>query len=181
LLYAGTTSLESFKYSILNDTVKKLKPRSQSAGNILENRTSETLRNGIVVENLKLISNHIPKTPINDKEFGEYLAGLIDGNGHFSSVQQLILVFSLPDAFLSYKIKSRLGYGNVKKIKNKNAYVLIVSNKKGILDILNLINGKLRTISKYNQVFNNILNHKRYLDVKNFNFTLNKTNNFNNY
>jgi hypothetical protein len=30
LLYAGKTSLTSFKYSILNDTVKKLKPWSQS-------------------------------------------------------------------------------------------------------------------------------------------------------
>ena len=34
LLYAGTTSLQSFKYSIENDIVKKLNQRSKSAGNI---------------------------------------------------------------------------------------------------------------------------------------------------
>jgi hypothetical protein len=55
LLYAGTTSLHSFKYSIKHDIVKKLKQRSKSAGNILFfvtktiNVTSETLRNGTVV------------------------------------------------------------------------------------------------------------------------------------
>lgn len=34
MLFAGTTSILSFKYFILNDIVKKLKQRSVSAGNI---------------------------------------------------------------------------------------------------------------------------------------------------
>ena len=42
LLYAGTTSILSFKYLILNDKVKKLKRGSISAGNNLIG-TSETL------------------------------------------------------------------------------------------------------------------------------------------
>jgi hypothetical protein len=126
LLYAGTSSFVkrySFKYSILNDIVKKLKQRRKSAGNIFINGTSETLRNGIVVnsENVKGISNHVPKhlKPINSEQLGYYLAGLIDGDGHFSKAQQLVIVFSFPDAFLAYYLKKELGYGTVKKIKIK--------------------------------------------------------------
>ena len=95
MLYAGTTPLFSFKHSILNDTVKELKQWRQSAGNILfvENNigTSETLRN----ETVKLISEHVPKhlKPVNVENFGHYLAGLIEGVGHFSNQQQLVIVF----------------------------------------------------------------------------------------
>lgn len=133
LLYAGTTLLKSFKYSIKLDTVKKLKQTSKSAGNIINitDGTSETLRNGIVVnsEHVKNISIHVAKhlKPLNNEELGHYLAGLIDGDGHFSKIQQLIIAFSSSDASLAYYIRDKLGYGTVKKVKNKNAYLLIVS------------------------------------------------------
>ena len=188
MLYAGITSLLCFKYSILNDIVKILKQRSKSAGNIIKfkNGTSETLRNEIIVqsENVKYISDHRPKHSklINDNQLGHYLAGLIDGDGHFSSAQQLVIVFSSPDAFLAYYLRERLGFGNVRKIKNRNAYLLIVSNKEGIIKIITLINGKLRTKNKYNQVIKNILNNEKYIEIKNFvNFNLNLTNDFDNH
>ena len=183
LLYAGTT-FYFFKYSIFIDIVKKLK-LSKSAGNIKNiDRTSETLRNGIVInsENVKIISNYVPKhsKPINNEQLGHYLAGLIDGDGHFSKAQKLIIVFNFPDAFLAYFLKEKLGYGNVKKVKNKNVYLLIVSKRLGMLKVLNLINGKLRTEHILNQVKNNILNHNNYKNTK-INFTLNLSNDFNNY
>ena len=200
LLYAGTTLLSRFKYSInglilnrLNDIVKKLNQRSKSAGNILlfnksiSNGTSETLRNEIVVnsEHVKSISKHVPKhlKPLNDEQLGHYLAGLIDGDGHFSNIPQLVIAFSLPDAFLAYYLKEKLVNANVRKVKNKNAYLLIVSSKKGILKVLNLINGKLRLEDRFNQVINNIINNDKYKDIKHeaFNFTLNSSNNFNNH
>ena len=184
LLYAGTTLLNSSKYSINNDIVKKLEQKSKSAGNIL-NRTSETLRDGIVVnsENLKNISDHVAKhsKPISDHQLGHYLAGLIDGDGHFSSAQQLIIVFNSNDGFLAYYIKDKLGFGQVKKVKNKNAYLFIVSNKQGLLRIINLINNKLRTEHIFNQLINNILKNKNYIEIKNIPFSLNLTDNFNNY
>lgn len=190
LLYAGTTLLQSFKYSIEHDIVKKLKQKSKSAGNIslfrsnTRNGTSETLRNGVVVnsEHVKHISEHVPKhlKPLNNEQLGHYLAGLIDGDGHFSKAQQLVIVFSFPDAFLAYYLKEKLGNCNVRKVKDKNAYLLIVSKKKGILNVLNLINGKLRSENRFNQVINNILNHDRYKDIS-INFTLNLTDNFNNH
>lgn len=137
MLFAGTTSLVSFNYSILNDKVKKLKQWSLSAGNPLQSRggTSETLRNGIVsnTENVKAISVHNSKhlKPMSDNQFGHYLAGLIDGDGHFSSQQQLVIVFSSSDVSLAYYIKERLGYGHVKKVKDKNAYLLIIAPAPG--------------------------------------------------
>ena len=186
LPYAGTASPYSDKYSILNDTVKKLKQRSKSAGNILTitNGTSETLRNGVVVnsENVGRVSDHVPKhlKPLNNKQLGYYLAGLIDGDGHFSKAQQLVIVFSSPDAFLAYYLKEKLGYGNVKKVKDKNAYLLIIANKKGMLQVINLINGKLRTKHRFDQVVNNVLNHNKYTD-QNIHFTLDSSKNLDNH
>ena len=60
------------------------------------------------------------------------MAGLIDVDGHFSSKQQLVIVFHSLDASLAYYIKERLGFGSVKKVKNKNAFLLIVAARKGI-------------------------------------------------
>jgi hypothetical protein len=188
LQYAGTISLTSFKYSILIDTVKKLKQRNLSAGKPFSSSskgsTSETLRNEIVskTENIKTISVHNSKhlRPLSDNQFGFYLAGLIDGDGHFSSKQQLIIVFSSSDVSLAYYIKERLGYGNIRRIKDKNAYLLIISNKDGLLKVINLINRKLRTLNKYNQVINNILNHSLY-NKENIVFKMNLNNDFNNH
>lgn len=199
MLYAGTASLYSSKYSILNDIVKKLELRSKSAGNNLKlekkpfvrlntqlfnNGTSETLRNGVVVnsENVKYISNHLPKhlKPLNNEQLGYYLAGLIDGDGHFSKAQQLVIVFSYSDVFLAYFLKSKLGFGNVRKVKDKNAYLLIISKKEGILYVINLINGKLRTEHRFNQVLNNILSNNKYIN-HNIEFTMDLSNDFYNH
>lgn len=200
MLFAGTTSLFSFKYSIFIETVKKLKQRSLSAGNPLVDKggTSETLRNEIVsiatinpegerlhkTENIKTISIHISKhlRPLSDNQFGHYLAGLIDGDGHFSKNQQLIIVFSSSDVSLAYYIKKRLGYGQVRKVKNKNAYLFVISKKEGLIKVINLINWKLRTLNKYNQVINNILNHSLYSNFKeNIEFNINSNNDLYNH
>ena len=178
LLYAGTTSILNFKYSILNDIVKKLKRWSKSAGNsyiclfyvifINKTGTSETLRNetAINTERIKLISVHVPThlKPANDTEFGHYLAGLIDSDGHFSSKQQLVIVFNSLDASLAYYVKERIGYGTIRKVKDKNAILLIISVRKGLEKVINLINGKIRTENKLNQITKNILNHVNYTE-----------------
>jgi len=172
LLYAGTTSLFSFKYFILNDIVKKLKRGSISAGNtfFIESKSSETSKNGVIenTENVKFISIHVPthKKPLNDDEFGHYLAGLIDGDGHFSNKQQLVIAFHSLDVSLAYYIKKRLGYGNVKKVKNKNVFFLIIASKDGLKKVIELINGKIRTENKYNQINKNILDYNNSLDFK---------------
>jgi hypothetical protein len=177
LLFAGITAL-SFKYShqviylikksIMKVIVKKLKQSSQSAGNFIrmninnfDESTSETLRNKSVI---KKISLHVPThlKPVNDIEFGHYLAGLIDGDGHFSNIPQLVIAFNEVDAFLAYYIKNRIGYGNVYKVKNKQAVILVVSKHAGIIKIINLINGKIRSQNKLDQIKKNILSNPKF-------------------
>ena len=187
LLYAGTTSFCSLKYSIFNYIVKILSTRSKSAGNYLYKiSSSETLRNEITIcnETVKKISIHTPKhlKPINDDKIGHYLAGLIDGDGHFSSKQQLVIAFNYSDIKLAYYIKKKIGYGNVSKVKNKNAVLFIVANEKGLQKVINLINGKFRTYSKYDQLTNNIMNNKKFTEFnKTTSLNLNISNDLDNY
>ena len=124
--------------------VTKLKYISKSAGNFifickinltknlfyLNKSSSETLRNkSMTTERLQMISIHVPKhlKPDNDTDFGYYLAGLIDGDGHFSKALQLVIVFNELDASLAFYIKEKLGYGNIHKVKNKKAIILVIS------------------------------------------------------
>ena len=163
LLYAEISSLHSNGYYIYNYIVIKPEQWRQSAGNCLYFKlgTSETLRNGTVInsEHIKKISVHVSKhiKPLNDEQLGHYLAGLIDGDGHFSKIKQLVIVFSISDEFLAYYLKARLGYGSVTRVKGNNACTLVISKKDGILHVLNLINGKLRAKHRFDQVINNIL------------------------
>lgn len=204
LLYAGTTSNYSFKYSLtvlsyktLISIVKKLKQWSKSAGNnilysiiytlltIYNVGTSETLRNETILktETVKSISIHVPShlKPINDSQLGHYLAGLIDGDGHFSSKQQLVIAFNSSDSSLAYYLKKQIGYGSVHKVKNKNAVLLVVTAIKGMEKVLSLINGKLRTNDKLYQIKHNITSHIKFKNFSNIiNITLNSSNDLNN-
>ena len=146
--------------------------------------------NEAITENVKTISIHNSKhlRPLSDNQFGHYLAGLIDGGGHFSSVasgpQQLVILISSSDISLAYYLKKRIGYGQIRKVKNKNAYLFIISNKDGLIKVINLINCKLRNLNKYNQVINNILlasgPHQLYNNFK-IEFNLNSSNDFYNH
>jgi len=204
LLFSGTTLL-SFKYSLLNDKVKKLKRLSIPEGNnfinlykmyinyekLYKNKigTSETLCNeteelGDIYSKIKLISVHVPThlKPANDYQFGHYLAGLIDGDGHFSKQQQLVIVFNSLDVSLAYYIKKQIGFGNIRKVKNKKAFLLIIGSKKGLEKVINLINGKIRTKNKLDQICNNILKHKHFVELKNkIKFKLNLDKDLKNY
>lgn len=185
LLFAGIT-ICSFKYSkIWNHTVKILKTMSQSAGNNKFD-TSETIRNKTATktEKTKYISIHVPThlKPINDTQFGHYLAGLIDGDGHFSSKQQLVIVYNLLDIQLAYFIKKQLGFGNIRKVKNKNAVLLIISSTKGLEKVIHLVNGKLRSFSKMDQINKNIFSDKKYAKLsETIKISLNLDNNLDNH
>ena len=188
MLYAGTTSIYSFKYSpsalyikVATSKVKKLKQWSISAGNNYFNSisntllithnigTSETLRSETIVntETVKNISIHVPthKKPVNDIQLGHYLAGLIDGDGHFSSKQQLVIAFNSLDTSLAYYLKKEIGYGSVHKVKNKNSVILVIAAIKGIEKVINLVNGKLRSNNKLNQISTNILSHIKFRNL----------------
>ena len=188
-LCAGITSL-SFKYSnclITKVIVTKLKQRSQSAGNFAyfsNESTSETLRDKSVLPNTgKKVSVHVPihSKPLSDNDFGHYLAGLIDGDGHFSKIPQLVIVFNKLDASLAYFIKGRIGYGNIYKVKNKEAIILVVSKSEGIRRVIELINGKIRSDNKLNQINNNILSNPRFKDLPSGTISMNMDSNLHNH
>uniref|UniRef100_UPI002A8099EF LAGLIDADG endonuclease n=1 Tax=Pappia fissilis TaxID=1040649 RepID=UPI002A8099EF len=178
-LYAETTYLPlgvSFKYSHLIHCIRKvivtkLKQRSKSAGNFAyfsNESTSETLRDKSILSNTdKKVSVHVPihSKPLSDNDFGHYLAGLIDGDGHFSNTPQLVIVFNQLDASLAYNIKGRIGYGNIYKVKNKEAVILVVSKSEGLKRVIELINGKIRSDNKLNQINKNILSNPRFINL----------------
>ena len=189
LLYAGISSSIVLNTPSFLDIVKKLIQRSQSAGNThnaVKCGTPETLRSKVVVsdENIKLISKHVPRhlKPLNDEQFGHYLAGLIDGDGHFSKQLQLIIFFDHMSAALAYYLKKRIGYGSVKKVKNKNAYILVIASFKGIEKVIHFINNKIRNNNKLDQINNNILTHKSFIHLKDtIHFNLNNSADFKNH
>lgn len=91
------------------------------------------------------------------KEFGQYLAGLIEGDGtiivpttersakgkiNYPSIQ---IVFNLKDLPLALIIQKELSNGSLARKKGVNAYVLTINNHEGWLLIVSLINGKMRT------------------------------------
>lgn len=101
---------------------------------------------------VKKLSIHRPSKKDYKKEmFGHYLAGLIDGDGHISSMGHIVIAFNLRDIKTAKKIRSTLKYGKVRKVKNKNACNLIISNKNGIIYIASLIKNKLRHPTKIHQ------------------------------
>lgn len=187
MLFAGITSIylyNSLKYSsLIKSIVTKFKLGSQSAGNFItyfNKSTSETLRNNYEISNISIhVPNHLK--PITDNEFGNYLAGLIDGEGHFSKTPQLVIAFNELDASLAYYIKGQIGYGNVYKVKNHptKAVLLVIASQAGIVKVLTLIKGKIRSQNKIDQINNNILSHSFF---KLFTpFSLNNNDNLNNH
>ena len=116
--------------------------QGQSAGNnISVIKTSETTHKSIESiskqslnsENIKLISEYIPthKKPLTDEEFGHYLAGLIDSDGHIG-IHKIVITFNILDISLAYYIKGRIGYGRITKVKNKNAVMLYLSTREAV-------------------------------------------------
>jgi hypothetical protein len=62
------------------------------------------------------------------------------------------ITFHIKDAPLAKKLLSMLEYGHVAFRPKNNACILTVSDVKGLVKIINLINGELRTPS-INQVY----------------------------
>jgi hypothetical protein len=86
------------------------------------------------------------------------------------------------DVSLAYYLKERLGFGNVRKVKDKNAFVLIIAARKGLEKVIHLINGKIRTVNKFNQITKNILNNDKFTEFKKtIKLELNVDNDFRNH
>ena len=91
------------------------------------------------------------------EDFSHYLAGLIEGEGtiyvpkdkysvkgrkNYPSIQ---ISFNQKDIPLAMSIVKQLGSGSVAKIKGKNAVTLTVNSLEGVLQLVEILNGKMRT------------------------------------
>lgn len=117
----------------------------------------------------------------NKHKFISYLTGLIEGDGtiivpktersskgrlNYPSIQ---IVFHLKDLPLALLIQKNLGYGSLIRKKGLNAYILCINDQKGILNLVNLLNGYMKT-PKINSLYNLI----DWLNNKNPNLNLSK-------
>lgn len=169
---------------------------SQSAGNsidlnhlrILREYTPEIIccnslflnSNNRVIDQINNASFNIT-LPNNSKKFTSYFTGLIEGDGsiivpkterspkgklNYPSIQ---IVYHLKDLPLALLIQKNLGSGSLIRKKGSNGYVLHINDKKGISDLVNLLNGNMRT-PKINALYNLI----DWLNIKNPNLNLTK-------
>jgi LAGLIDADG DNA endonuclease family protein len=74
---------------------------------------------------------HVPKTERSDK-----------GNLNYPSIQ---IVFHLKDLPLALLIQKEIGHGSISRRKGVNAYIYTVNNLKGLLLLIKLMNGNMRT------------------------------------
>ena len=158
LLYAGNSIINSPLIFIMLGIIclwfLNIKNNRQSAGNFtISTNASAVAKNTYNSDQIfPLISEHVPnRADLTDEQFGHFLAGLIEGDGWFG-YRNLHIVFSLDDVSLAYIIKTRIGYGNVYPIKGKKAVRYICRHEKGLQRVLLLINGKLVSQSKYDQL-----------------------------
>ncbi len=117
------------------------------------------------------ISIHRPNTKRHNKDsdFSFFLAGIVDGNGHFNAIPQLVICFAKKDAIVPYFIKKKIGFGIVKKEKDKAAILFILSKAKGLEKACNLLHNKLQDATKILQ-YNTRL--KGFLQTKKVFFAL---------
>nr|YP_009526660.1 hypothetical protein [Cladonia leporina]AXY66337.1 hypothetical protein [Cladonia leporina] len=91
----------------------------------------------------------------NDDSWNEWLAGLIDGDGSLivskSGYPSCEITMSLQDEHALAIIKQKLG-GSIKVRSGAKALRYRLHNKKGMLELINRINGKVRHTSRVKQL-----------------------------
>lgn len=85
-----------------------------------------------------------------NNQLGYYLAGLIEGDGSIiilnNKCLSIQISFAKKDFLLAMIISKNLNSGSISKKKNVNSYDLIINDYSGLLNLINLINGKFRTL-----------------------------------
>ncbi len=107
------------------------------------------------------VSIHKPNTtkPNSIDSFGFFLAGLIDSLGHFSEIPQLVVEFHENLIHVPYYFKKKLGYGIVRKVKNKKAVNFIMAHSLGLEKVCALVHNKLQhkeTLIQYNTLLRSL-------------------------
>lgn len=106
------------------------------------------------------ISKHPPqhaRTSLTTEMFAQYLAGLIDADGHFSTIAHCVITFHGTDRSLAFFIKKNIGYGQVRQVPHKNACIYVCSHRQGLAYIAWLVNTHLHHPTKQMQLNTRIL------------------------
>ena len=104
-----------------------------------------------ILEKENIISNQYEKegniNNVSSDPFHEWLAGLIDGDGYFNlskkGTARLNITMDIKDKKLLYDIKHKFG-GSIYTIANANALRYQLSHKKGLIALINAVNGNIR-------------------------------------
>ena len=90
-----------------------------------------------------------------DDKFNEWLGGLIDGDGYFSmskkGTARLIITLDIRDINAIHIIRNKFG-GAIRTIANANAIRYDLSNKKGLISLINAVNGNIRNPNRLLQM-----------------------------
>jgi len=111
-----------------------------------------TLSAGQKDDSPKLVSIHAKaKKPQTLEEFGHFLAGLIDSDGHITKDGCVNIAFNTNDISVAYYIKKMIGYGKVSQAKY--SFIVRYSCRPilGLVKIANLIRFKLKHLDKIDQ------------------------------
>jgi hypothetical protein len=105
--------------------------------------------------------NNLKYKDLSNLNFSSYLTGLIEGDGsiltpktersvkgkiNYPSIQ---IVFHLKDYSLASMIQKEIKNGSLSRKKGINAYVLTINNYNGLIFLISMINGNMRTPKIY--------------------------------
>jgi len=84
----------------------------------------------------------------NDIAFKEWFAGMIDGDGCFlvnkKGYTSLEITVDQKDLYLLHYIQDKVGGGNIKLRSGSKSYRYRMHNKKGIMNVVNMVNGYIQ-------------------------------------
>ena len=89
--------------------------------------------------------------PKNIEEFGYWLAGLTDADGHISKEDYVIIIFHERELSVAYYIKKIIGYGSILKLKGSKSYRYRCCRTNKVRWIGQIIRDKLRHENKVEQ------------------------------
>ena len=120
------------------------------------------------------VNIHKPKAqkPCNIVDFGFFLAGLIDSDGHFSKIPQLVICFHEKEMHIPYYLKKKLGYGIVSKVKNKKAVNFIMAHSLGLEKVCAVVHNKLQHKDKIIQYNTRLHSLKNYIYTEKQQFSI---------
>uniref|UniRef100_UPI002238B43A LAGLIDADG endonuclease n=1 Tax=Cordyceps blackwelliae TaxID=2164018 RepID=UPI002238B43A len=139
LILIFVAGAQFFKYSIIYTVIFNYKSTKFFARSLSLN--SFKLNNNLEFPQKTIPTNH------SNTNFNEWLAGLIDGDGYFiltkKNYASCEITMDIRDKKVLTEIKQKFG-GNIKAVSNSNAVRYKLRHKKGLITLINNVNGLIR-------------------------------------